>query len=37
MNDNNIYDYLRNNGSTREKLRKMYEIRDAEYLYIKED
>ena len=37
MNDNNTYDYLRNNGSTREKLRKMYEIRDAEYLYIKED
>jgi hypothetical protein len=37
MNDNNIYDYLRNNGSTREKLRKMYKIRDAEYLYIKED
>lgn len=37
MNDNNIYDYLRNNGSTREKLRKMYKIRDAEYLYIKKD
>ncbi len=37
MDDNNTYDYLRNNRSAREKLRKMYEIRDAEYLYIKED
>ena len=37
LNDDNTYDYLRNNESAREKLRKMYEIRDAEYLYIKED
>lgn len=36
MNDDNTYDYLRNNESAREKLRKMYKIRDAEYLYIKE-